>query len=72
MLEFLLYHDVVEVYAGDAKFNNPEEMRLKHQKEAKVDGKNSLIITESEEISNPSFPLMRKGHLKKRNLQRRY
>lgn len=33
VLELLLYHDLVEVYAGDAKFNNPEEMRLKHQKE---------------------------------------
>lgn len=33
VLEYLLYHDVVEVYAGDAKFNNPEEIRLKHEKE---------------------------------------
>ncbi len=33
VLELLLYHDVVEVYAGDAKFNNPDEMRLKVQKE---------------------------------------
>ncbi len=33
VLEFLLYHDLVEVYAGDAKFNNPEEMRLKSKKE---------------------------------------
>lgn len=34
VLEFLLYHDVVEVYAGDAKFANAEEMKLKDQKEA--------------------------------------
>ena len=33
VLEYLLYHDLVEVYAGDAKFNNPEEMRLKQAKE---------------------------------------
>jgi len=33
VLEYLLYHDVVEVYAGDAKFNNSEETRLKHEKE---------------------------------------
>lgn len=33
VLEYLLYHDIVEVYAGDAKFNNPEEMRLKKEKE---------------------------------------
>lgn len=36
VFEFLLYHDVVEVYAGDAKFNNPEEMKWKHQKEAQA------------------------------------
>lgn len=33
VLEYLLYHDVVEVYAGDAKFNNPEEMKHKDEKE---------------------------------------
>lgn len=33
VFEYLLYHDVPEVYAGDAKFNNPEEMRLKQEKE---------------------------------------
>ena len=33
VLEYLLYHDLVEVYAGDAKFNNPEELRLKEEKE---------------------------------------
>lgn len=33
VFEYLLYHDVVEVYAGDAKFNNPEEIRLKEEKE---------------------------------------
>ena len=31
--EYLLYHDVVEVYAGDAKFNNPDEMKMKLEKE---------------------------------------
>lgn len=36
VFEYLLYHDVVEVYAGDAKFNNPEEMKLKHEKEEKA------------------------------------
>ncbi len=34
MLEYLLYHDLVEVYAGDAKFNNPAEMATKNDKEA--------------------------------------
>ena len=33
VFEMLLYHDVVEVYAGDAKFNNPEQMRVKKEKE---------------------------------------
>jgi putative hydrolase of HD superfamily len=33
VLEYLLYHDLVEVYAGDARFNNPEELRLKDEKE---------------------------------------
>jgi len=33
VIEYLIYHDIVEVYAGDAKFNNPEEMELKHHKE---------------------------------------
>jgi putative hydrolase of HD superfamily len=33
ILEYILYHDVVEVYAGDAKFNNEEETKLKHGKE---------------------------------------
>ncbi|NAS13896.1 HD domain-containing protein [Poritiphilus flavus] len=36
VFEYLLYHDVVEVYAGDAKFNNPEEMKLKQEKEEKA------------------------------------
>jgi putative hydrolase of HD superfamily len=36
VFEYLIYHDVPEVYAGDAKFNNPEEMRLKQQKEEKA------------------------------------
>jgi len=34
VLEYLLYHDLVEVYAGDAKFNNPDEMKHKEEKEA--------------------------------------
>ncbi len=33
VFEYLLYHDVVEVYAGDAKFNNQEEMKMKKEKE---------------------------------------
>lgn len=33
VIEYLIYHDIAEVYAGDAKFNNPLEMKLKHQKE---------------------------------------
>lgn len=36
VFEYLLYHDVVEVYAGDAKFNNPEELRMKQEKEARA------------------------------------
>lgn len=36
VFEYLIYHDVPEVYAGDAKFNNPEEMKLKEQKEAEA------------------------------------
>jgi len=33
VLEYLLYHDLVEVYAGDAKFNNPKEMIGKEERE---------------------------------------
>ncbi|AJA67933.1 MULTISPECIES: HD domain-containing protein [Myroides] len=33
VFEYLLYHDIAEVYAGDAKFNNPQELLLKEQKE---------------------------------------
>jgi len=33
IFEILLYHDVVEVYAGDAKFNNPEQVSQKKEKE---------------------------------------
>jgi len=33
IFEYLLYHDLVEVYAGDAKFNKPGEVKLKHEKE---------------------------------------
>ncbi|MBS1520179.1 MAG: HD domain-containing protein [Bacteroidetes bacterium] len=33
VMEYLLYHDIVEVYAGDAKFNDPAAMALKHQNE---------------------------------------
>ena len=29
VLECLLYHDLVEIYAGDAKFNNPDDMMQK-------------------------------------------
>lgn len=44
VFEYLLYHDVVEVYAGDAKFNNPEEMKLKQEKEEKALEKISSFI----------------------------
>ena len=33
VIEYLIYHDVVEVYAGDAKFNDPQQIELKNQKE---------------------------------------
>ena len=33
VIEYLIYHDIAEIYAGDAKFNNPQEMKLKHKKE---------------------------------------
>ncbi len=33
VIEYLIYHDIVEIYAGDAKFNNPAEMKLKKAKE---------------------------------------
>ncbi|NKI30457.1 HD domain-containing protein [Croceivirga thetidis] len=36
VFEYLIYHDVVEIYAGDAKFNNPEEMKLKRKKEQRA------------------------------------
>lgn len=33
VLEFLLYHDLVEVYAGDAKFNDADALAKKSSKE---------------------------------------
>ena len=36
VFEYLIYHDVVEVYAGDAKFNNPEELKFKQEREEKA------------------------------------
>ena len=33
VMEYLLYHDLVEVYAGDAKFNDPAAMEVKEYKE---------------------------------------
>ncbi|MGV6831423.1 MAG: HD domain-containing protein [bacterium] len=48
VFEYLLYHDVVEVYAGDAKFNNPSEMKLKQEKEEKALKKISSFIPNSE------------------------
>jgi putative hydrolase of HD superfamily len=47
VFEYLLYHDVVEVYAGDAKFNNPEEMKLKKEKEEKALEKISSLLPNS-------------------------
>ena len=32
-LEYLLYHDFLKVYTGDAKFNNPEGLSVNHEKE---------------------------------------
>ncbi|WP_435622895.1 HD domain-containing protein [Flagellimonas sp.] len=48
VFEYLLYHDVVEVYAGDAKFNNPEEMKLKQEKEEKALEKISSFLPNSD------------------------
>lgn len=47
VLEYLLYHDVVEVYAGDAKFNNPEEMKLKKEKEEQAFQKIISLLPDS-------------------------
>lgn len=44
IFEYLLYHDIVEVYAGDAKFNNPEEIKLKHKKEQEALKKLASVI----------------------------
>ncbi|WP_422082471.1 HD domain-containing protein [Ulvibacterium sp.] len=48
VFEYLLYHDVVEIYAGDAKFNNPEEMKLKQEKEEKALEKISSFLPNSD------------------------
>ncbi len=48
VFEYLLYHDVVEVYAGDAKFNNPDEMKLKQEKEEKALEKISSFLPNSD------------------------
>ncbi len=48
VFEFLLYHDLVEVYAGDAKFNNPEELRVKEEKEKAANKKILAIIPNPE------------------------
>lgn len=34
VIEYLMYHDIAEIYAGDAKFNNPQEMLAKQQRES--------------------------------------
>ena len=47
VFEYLLYHDVAEVYAGDAKFNNPEEMKLKQEKEEKALEKISSFLPDA-------------------------
>lgn len=51
VFEYLIYHDVPEVYAGDAKFNNPEEMKLKHQKEEEAIQKILSFIPNSDRFS---------------------
>lgn len=33
VIEYLIYHDIPEIYAGDAKFNNSEDLDQKHLKE---------------------------------------
>ena len=48
VFEYLIYHDVVEVYAGDAKFNNPEEMKLKQEREEQALQKISSFLPNSE------------------------
>ena len=51
VLEYLLYHDIVEVYAGDAKFNKPEELKSKHLKEKKAFNKIRSFIPNSDRFS---------------------
>ncbi|MCH4888074.1 HD domain-containing protein [Acidaminobacter sp. JC074] len=51
VLEYLLYHDLVEVFAGDAKFNNPEELKGKDEKEALALDKIKSLIPKSERFS---------------------
>ncbi len=48
VIEILLYHDIVEIYAGDAKFNNPEEMKKKKELEAMGFQKIISILPNSE------------------------
>jgi len=36
VLEYLLYHDLIEIYAGDAKFDNPTEMAEKEKRESEA------------------------------------
>lgn len=51
VIEYLIYHDIVEVYAGDAKFNNPEEMKLKHIREDLALEKINSFIPNSERFN---------------------
>lgn len=51
IIEYLIYHDIVEIYAGDAKFNDPVQMKLKHAKEAEAFEKIMSIIPNAERFS---------------------
>ncbi len=52
VFEYLLYHDVVEVYAGDAKFNDPSQMKLKQEKEEKALEKISSFLPNAERFQS--------------------
>lgn len=47
VLELLLYHDLVEIYAGDAKFNSPKQMGEKDEKEKAAFERITALIPDS-------------------------
>lgn len=55
IFEILLYHDVVEVYAGDAKFNKPEQMRVKKEKEEVATKKIISLLPDSTRYESLMF-----------------